>query len=67
MLNDVSDVPFDKIYYYISDIHNFVDLDDRAYDARLRKSNILITEKQKNFFFTFNFEKLLQLYGHKLH
>jgi hypothetical protein len=34
MLNAVLDVPFDKIYYYISDIHNYVVLDDKAYDAK---------------------------------
>ncbi len=34
MLNDVSNVPFDRIYYYISDIHNFVVLDDKAYAAK---------------------------------
>jgi hypothetical protein len=35
MLNDVSNVPFDRIYYYISDIHNFVVLDDKAYVAKI--------------------------------
>jgi hypothetical protein len=34
MLNDVSNVPFDRIYCYILDIHSCVDLDDRACDAR---------------------------------
>jgi hypothetical protein len=34
MLNDVLNVPFDRIYYYILDIHNFVVLDDKAYAAK---------------------------------
>lgn len=34
MLNDVSNVPFDRIYYYTLDIHNFFVLDDTTYDAK---------------------------------
>lgn len=38
-LNDVSNVPSDRICYYISDIHSCVDLDGRAYGAEERDTS----------------------------
>lgn len=50
MLNVVSNVPFDRICYYILDIRNFVGLDDTTCASKDAKTSLSRVQVQVSFF-----------------